>query len=95
MRDWFYVSYGNAHRLIGSGPQRLTVDELWMRLFPVLGLDFDEHRWVFGWENDLQQVVNNHYGCVIEDIRTQANFNCLVRTTPIPPDFLWVGSVLL
>jgi hypothetical protein len=84
VRDWFYVSYGNVHGLIGSGAQRLTLDELWKMILPVLGLDF-QYRKKFGYRvTDLQQVVNNHYGCVIKEIRDASKFRRLGQNYPNP-----------
>ena len=68
VRDWFYMSYGNAHGLIGAGANQMHHDTLWGILLHVLGVSF-KYRREFGWEEDLQQVVNNHYGCVIKEIR--------------------------
>ena len=68
VQDWFVVSYGNLHGLIGHGGY-LSRDELWERIIPVLGLNIDEHRNEFSSEDEMQQIVNNYYGCVIKEIR--------------------------
>ncbi|RKU36212.1 hypothetical protein C6496_14120 [Candidatus Poribacteria bacterium] len=84
VKHWFYVSYGNVHRLIGSGAQRLTLDELWKMILPALGLDF-QYKKRFGYRvTDLQQVVNNHYGCVIKEIRDANKFYRLGQNFPNP-----------
>ena len=84
VRDWFYVSYGNVHRLIGSGAQRLGLNKLWEMILPILGLDL-QYRKKFGYRvTDLQQVVNNHYGCVIKEIRDAIKFHRLGQNYPNP-----------
>ena len=72
VKDWFYVSYGNEYRLIGSGPLRLTPREFWSKILKVLGLDKPENPFVV---DATQQIVNNHYGCVIKEIQDASKFH--------------------
>ena len=69
VKDWFYVSYGNVHRLIGTGPNRMHPDNVRGRILHVLGVSFNPRHWFVRMMSDLQQIVNNHYGCVIKEIR--------------------------
>ena len=69
VRDWFYVSYGRFFRLIGTGKNRMPSDTLWGIILHVLGISL-RHKSGFGNRVfDLQQIVNNHYGCVIKEIQ--------------------------
>ena len=79
VRDWFWVTYGSANHLVGSGARRLTVEWLWDQIIPVLGVD-SQYIPKFGEKNlggngpALQQVASNHYGCVIKEIRDPKPF---------------------
>ena len=68
VQDWFLVSYGNLHSLIGTGGH-MSRDELWDKILPILGVKLDKPTERFPYDNSLQQIVNNHYGCVIKEIR--------------------------
>ena len=84
VKDWFYVNYGVRYNRIGSGAVQMSLDELWPIILDVLDLD-DNHRSKFktknrgGEKGALQQIVNNHYACVIKEIR---NPKLLQRETP-------------
>ena len=84
VKDWFYVNYGMEYRRIGSGANKMSLDRLWEIILSVLDLG-DEHRSKFktknrgGEKGALQQIVNNHYACVIKEIR---NPKLLQRETP-------------
>ena len=89
VRDWFYVSYGIVHRLIGDGANQMTLDPLWKIILEVLGVDF-EYRSEFGKGSlggnlpALQQIVNNHYVCVIKEIQDGSKFHRLGQNAPNP-----------
>ena len=71
---WFYVNYGVEYNRIGSGTQRLPKKDLWSIILDVIELD-DDHKSKFrsksygGEKAAMRQIVNNHYACVITEIR--------------------------
>ena len=74
VRDWFWVTYGSAAYLIGPGSRQLTVEYLSERIAPVLEVDLQyTHRFgedpFDGQEAALVHIINNHYACVIEELR--------------------------
>ena len=79
VRDWFYVSFGYEYNLIGTGvADQLTVDTLWDIILHVLNIkDKDKSKLKSrfkseGWGGEkaaLLNIVNNHYGCIIKEVR--------------------------
>lgn len=74
VQDWFYVNYGIETGMVSHDETRAIFERLWKRMFKILKLD-PGYRPYFGddprggQDRTLQQTVNNHYGCVIEEIR--------------------------
>ena len=82
VKDWFYVNYGIETGEVNYRNNQIVFEGLWKKTLTVLGLT----RWqrvkfgknnLGGQEGTLQQVVNNHYACVILGIR-----NVLDRSYP-------------
>ena len=74
VRDWFWVNYGSAAHLIGTGSRQLTIEYLLDRIIPVLGVNPQNKdrfgRGVLGGqEAALRYITDNHYACVIRDLR--------------------------
>ncbi len=70
VRDWFYVNYGIETGVVDSEENPAIFKRLWTKTLRVLKLDL-RHRSKFSRDNVrvLQRVVNNHYGCVLKEIR--------------------------
>ena len=88
------MSYGNIQRLIGAGAKRLTFGQIYPRIVKVLGLNIKEFTSKFldnrvgvapqGQIDTFQRIVNNHYGCVIREIRDASKFHMLGQNYPNP-----------
>lgn len=81
VKDWFYLTYGNIHHLIGSGPQRLISGKFWLRLLRILGVKKPVNPMGI---DHVQSIINNHYGCVIKQIRDTSKFQWLGQNFPNP-----------
>ena len=78
VRDWFYVNYGIETGVVGYDKNRKVFEQLWDRTLGVLRIKKmyrSAYRTKFGkdyrggQDGALQYVVNNHYSCVIKEIR--------------------------
>ena len=73
VKHWFYVSYGLEYGGIGSGDDQLPLEDLWSLILDVLNLEDDDKTkfegTLDGEEGALRHIVNNHYGCVIKEMR--------------------------
>lgn len=71
---WFYVNYGVEYNRIGSRADQIPKKDLWSIILDVIELD-DDHKTKFrsksygGEKAAMRQIVNNHYACVILEIR--------------------------
>ena len=74
VKDWFSVNQGVEFNKIGSGSRRIPKKDLWSRILEVLDLD-DDHKSKFlsksygGEKAAMRQIVNNHYACLIKELR--------------------------
>ncbi len=85
VKHWFYVNYGIETGEVSFQKDQIKFEGLWKETLTVLGLT----RWqrvkfgkknLGGQEGTLQQTVNNHYGCVIKEIRDTKPIQVLVPT---------------
>ena len=69
VRDWFYVNYGIETGVVDSEKNLKLFNQLWQSTLKILLIE--GHRSAFSRDDVrvLQRVVNNHYGCVIKEIR--------------------------
>ena len=79
VKHWFYVNYGIETGVVSLKIDQIVFEELWKKTLEVLELTrwqrakFGEY-WLGGEEGSLQQIVNNHYACVIKEIQDPKPF---------------------
>ena len=77
VQDWFHVTYGLEHGLIGSGANRLDFSEIRQRILDVMGIDSDYQSDVKLGKDDLLQLVEVHYTPLIQEIRNPCHIPVL------------------
>ena len=93
VKHWFYVSYSIEPYIEPDQmdsvnnrlpPEQLPLDDLWSLILDVLNLDDDDkskfEETFDGERGALRNIVNNHYGCVIKEIRDAKLLPGLVPT---------------
>ena len=70
VKHWFYVNYENRDGVVEASKTPSIWNLLWNRTLKILNLH-DSFKSQFNTTDPyvLQRVVNNHYGCVIKEIR--------------------------
>ena len=74
VEDWFYVKYGIETGAVDAGETPALFERLWQKTLKILKIDL-KHRCRFGsylrggHAGALLNIVDNHYGCVIKEIR--------------------------
>ena len=93
VKQWFYVNYGDEYGLIGTDPHQMSLGRL--RALILGGMDREvtprsrlRSRTRGGDIADLQQIVNNRHGWIIDEIRDPSLLLWEIRrrgrTTPRP-----------